>query len=148
MTHVKKLALAAALAATTATAGELVVGKQVNITGTILCDTFEQLDEILTAQIDSFESARSVYLRLYGEKNEAGKPKCLYVSPPRHFSVITVKSVKDYNVVWPSGNRTDLSAIAVLWYDPNDNEYTGFIFSDWDVVHPKDPIKPVKGEPV
>lgn len=126
------------LSANAETPSSFIAGRYVKISGTILCDTFTQLDEIMSAQEKSFEAAKKVYQKWTTTLNALNQKSCMYVGAPRWFEGVPNKVVKTYVVYTPSGKQVVTHALSIVWTDRNGTKHAGFFFSDREIVDEED----------
>ncbi len=93
----------AALLCTTATAAQ--VGDEVALSGTILCDTVEQVTDIVTAQQESWDAGAVVYRKYKVTRNHIGESKCGFMGDP--FDVVLGESGPEFvDVYFPAGPQS------------------------------------------
>ncbi len=142
----KSIVLAASIVAATAymvKADGMHADEQVRIGGTILCDTFESIDEILTAQQSSFQEGIAAYRKWATTKNDINQPVCYALKPGQWFLGTPIASVATYADTFTStGATTTYHVNAVMWVDQNGTSYPGFFISA-DELHEAHDIEPV-----
>lgn len=141
---VKGIVLAALVVAGAgkAFADELHTDEEVRIAGTILCDTFESIDEILTAQQSSFQEGVAAYRKWNMARNELNQPVCYALRPGQWFLGTPIATVETYeNTHTFNGATTTYYVNAVMWTDQSGTAYPGFFVSNHE-LHEAHDVEP------
>jgi len=96
---------------------------------TIMCNTQEQIHDILVAQMESFEAARDVYIGYYHTIDKYKQPTCLYTT---YQGMIAIQRVARYEgVVLPDGSTTTGYVVEIYYKEHPEDHF--FIISRIDV---------------
>ena len=111
------------------------VGETLAVSTTVLCDTFEQIDSIASAQQESWQTAVSKYREWNMTMNDLNQPACYALSGQQWIRATIVAEAGVYEkAIFADGSIATAYTIAVMWEDRNGNEYTGYILSQMPVL--------------
>ncbi len=132
------IALSFVLTAQTAHADQVkhfTVGETIAVSTTVLCDTFEQIDSIATAQQEGWLAAVSKYREWNMTMNDLNQPACYALSGQQWIGATIIAEAGMYeNAIFADGSIATAYTVAVMWEDRNGNEYAGYILSQMPVL--------------
>lgn len=113
-------------------------GEAHTIVGTLLCDKKAFIEDILTAQLKSFDAALQKYTEYFHRKNDLGDESCAWLEGGVNYFVYDVFETEIYNIKIPNGKLEEVVIAEVYWIRKMPNEKAskqkGYIFLNLNLI--------------